>query len=147
RSKCCCESTRRSRSTTTCMAASCRSCSGTCSSPARLPVPPRSGATLRLRAALVALAAASALSGCMLFRASDDLKEFAGTATIIGTLEAEEVTDHAVVVGVFRDEDGKKSLANYYVRWGPGPFRFILPAGRYHVFAFEDRNENLRYDE
>jgi uncharacterized alpha/beta hydrolase family protein len=83
----------------------------------------------------------------MLFRASDDLKEFAGTTTIIGTLEAEEGTDHAMVVGVFRDEDGKKSLANYYVRWGPGPFRFILNPGRYHVFAFEDRNENLRYDE
>jgi pimeloyl-ACP methyl ester carboxylesterase len=102
---------------------------------------------MRSRRLFLALAVALGLAGCTLFRAADDIKEFAQAATIVGTVDAPEAATHPLVLGLFRDEDGKKSLATYYVRWGPGPFRFTVPAGRYHVFAFEDRNENLRYDE
>jgi pimeloyl-ACP methyl ester carboxylesterase len=101
---------------------------------------------MRRSRALAALAAAL-LPGCMLFHAAGDIKDFEQTATIVGTLETPEPGSRAIVVGLFRDEDGKKTLATYYVRWGPGPFHFTVPDGRYHVFAFEDRNESLKYDE
>jgi pimeloyl-ACP methyl ester carboxylesterase len=48
---------------------------------------------------------------------------------------------------LFRDEAGKKSLAAYFVRYGSGPFRFIVPAGSYQLFAFEDANGNMGYDD
>jgi uncharacterized alpha/beta hydrolase family protein len=100
-----------------------------------------------MRPRLLAALAAALLPGCMLFHAADDLKDLEQAATIVGTLETPQPGNRPIVVGLFRDEDGKKTLATYYVRWGPGPFRFMVPAGRYQLFAFEDRNESLTYDE
>jgi len=100
-----------------------------------------------MRSRVLAALAAALLPGCMLFHAADDLKDLAQATTIAGTLETPDSGNYPVVVGLFRDEDGKKTLANHYLRWGPGPFRFIAVPGRYHVFAFEDRNDNLMYDE
>jgi uncharacterized alpha/beta hydrolase family protein len=100
-----------------------------------------------IKAIVVALLAPMIATGCALFRAADDIKEFEQVATIVGTVETPDAGDTPLVVGLFRDEAGKKTLATYYVRRGPGQFRFTVAAGRYHVYAFEDRNENLRYDE
>jgi hypothetical protein len=87
------------------------------------------------------------LPGCALIDAKGDIEAVGQTATIVGTLETPQPSQHPLIVGLFRDRDGSKSLASYYVRRGPGPFRFRLEPGRYHLFAFEDRNESLSYDE
>jgi pimeloyl-ACP methyl ester carboxylesterase len=100
-----------------------------------------------LAAGTLALAGASLLHGCALFRAQDDMASVARTALIAGTLETPQPSANALIVGLFRDEGGSKSLASYYLRRGPGLFRFQLEPGRYHLFAFEDRNESLSYDE
>lgn len=93
------------------------------------------------------LAMGATVPGCALIDAKRDIEAVGLTATIAGTLETPQPSRHALIVGLFRDQDGSKSLASYYLRRGPGPFRFQLEPGRYHVFAFEDRNESLSYDE
>lgn len=97
--------------------------------------------------AVLASAGLGLLPGCALFRAADDIEAVGRMAVITGSLETPQPSARAVVVGLFRDENGAKSLASYYLRRGPGPFQFRVDAGDYHVFAFEDRNESLTYDE
>jgi len=98
-----------------------------------------------IRLLLAALVAATA-SSCSMYKAKGDLAEVAELATVVGTLEAPPGSTQPLVVGLFRDEAGQKSLAAYFVRYGTGPFRFIVPAGNYHLVAFEDLNGNIRFD-
>lgn len=104
---------------------------------------------MRARGPWVALALASVatLPGCMLFRAADDIASVEQLATITGTLQTPQSSQNPLVVGLFRDQAGSKSLASYYLRRGPGPFAFRVQPGSYHLFAFEDRNESLAYEE
>ncbi len=106
---------------------------------------------MRVRGALAALAFALAgvgtLPGCALFRAADDIESVGQIANIAGALETPQPSRSPLIVGLIRDQGGNKSLAAYYLRRGPGPFAFRVPPGRYFVFAFEDRNENLHYEE
>ena len=106
---------------------------------------------MRARSALAAWALAltgfGALPGCALFRAADDIESVGQMAVIAGVLETPQASRNPLIVGLVRDERGIKSLVSYYVRRGGGPFRFQMPHGSYHVFAFEDANENLRYDQ
>jgi pimeloyl-ACP methyl ester carboxylesterase len=87
------------------------------------------------------------LPGCALFRAADDIESVAQMAVITGALETPQPSRDPLIVGLFREQGGGKSLASYYLRRGPGPFAFRIEPGRYFVFAFVDRNENLHYEE
>ena len=95
----------------------------------------------------LALASVVTLPGCMLFRAADDIASVEQLATITGTLQTPQSSQNPLVVGLFREQGGGKSLASYYVRRGPGSFAFRVQPGSYHLFAFEDRNESLAYEE
>ena len=86
------------------------------------------------------------LEGCALYRAQVDQNRAAAQASLVGNIEAAGGYRGPIVVGLFRDEAGAKSLAAYFVRYGSGAIRFIVPAGRYHVFAFQDANGNLGFD-
>jgi len=103
-------------------------------------------ARMRFRVVAPALMAL-ALSACSLYRAHQDLGDIGDMANVVGMLEAPEHSARPLFIGLFRDENGSKSLAGYFVRYGTGPFRFIVPAGSYQLFAFEDANGNLRYDD
>lgn len=100
-----------------------------------------------IKGIIVAVLGVALASGCMLFRAEEDLKTAELLTQITGSVEATTTGNPPVVVGLFLEENGRKSLARYYVRRGSGPFQFQVAGGSYHVFAWEDLNENLRYDE
>jgi len=89
---------------------------------------------------------ALALSACSLYRAHQDIGDIGEMANVTGAIEVSGSTS-PLFIGLFRDEAGKKSLASYFVRYGSGPFRFFVPAGNYYVFAFEDANGSLGYDD
>src|SRR5258706_11947713 len=97
------------------------------------------------RVALLALACC-ALSACALYRAHGDLGDIGELANVTGTLEVPGSTN-PLFIGLFREEAGRKSLAAYFVRYGSGPFRFIVPAGSYPLFAFEDAHGSMGYDD
>ena len=100
----------------------------------------------RARNLAAALVLAGVVSSCALYKAHVDQGEIEDMATVTGTLEAPQRSANPMFVGLFRDEGGEATLAAYFVRYGTGPFRFIVPAGSYRLFAFEDANGNLRYD-
>ncbi|HSW84913.1 MAG TPA: alpha/beta hydrolase, partial [Usitatibacter sp.] len=101
---------------------------------------------MRFRIVLLALVCC-ALSACGLYRAHGDLGDIGELANVTGTVEAPQGSTHPLFIGLFRDEAGKKTLAAYFVRYGSGPFRFIVPAGSYQLFAFEDANGSMGYDD
>ena len=96
--------------------------------------------------ALAALLLACGLSACSLYRAHQDLGEIRDLANVVGAIEAPNA-DRPLFIGLFRDEAGRKTLSAYFVRYGAGPFRFIVAPGSYQVFAFEDSNGNLGFDD
>ena len=100
-----------------------------------------------LVASITAVLGVWALSGCMLFRAADDIRAIEQRARIVGTTETPDSANRPVIVGLMRDTDGEKTFAAYHFQRGAGTFEFLQNAGRYYIFAFEDRNENLKYDE
>ena len=103
----------------------------------------------RIRAWLTlacAAVAASVLSSCAMYEARCDQREVSELANVTGAIAVATGPETPIVVGLFRDESGRKALAAYFVRYGPGPFRFVVPAGSYQLFAFEDSNGNLKFD-
>jgi pimeloyl-ACP methyl ester carboxylesterase len=86
------------------------------------------------------------LPACSLYRAHQDLGDIRELSNVVGAIEAPS-SDRPAFIGLFRDEGGQKTLSAYFVRYGSGPFRFIVAPGSYQVFAFEDRNGNLGFDD
>ncbi len=85
------------------------------------------------------------LSGCNLFRVKHDIEMLEQSVEIRGEVTG-AVRGKAVAIVLVRESDGKKEIINYSVQYGAGPFRFRMTPGTACVFAFQDLNENLRYE-
>jgi pimeloyl-ACP methyl ester carboxylesterase len=99
-----------------------------------------------LRRAMGAIVIACGLPACTLYRASQDIGGIRELANVVGAIETNRA-DRPLFNGLFRDEGGHKTLSAYFVRYGSGPFKFIVAPGSYQVFAFEDANGNLGFDD
>ena len=84
------------------------------------------------------------LAGCGLFRVKQDIWRMNRNVELHGSVIGAKKGKPVAVVLV-RVHRGKKTVINYYVRYGPGPYRLSMTPGTAHLFAFEDRNEDLRY--
>jgi pimeloyl-ACP methyl ester carboxylesterase len=86
------------------------------------------------------------VTGCGLFRVTQDIWRMERAVELHG-----EVVNAApgtpVVIMLVRHHRGKKKIWNYSVQYGPGSYRFLTTPGAAYLFAFEDRNEDLRYQE
>ncbi len=84
-------------------------------------------------------------SACTLFRVKQDIQMLEQSVEIRGEVVG-AAKSRAVIIVLVRDNGSKREVINYSVQYGPGPFRFRMPPGTASVFAFEDLNENLRYE-
>src|SRR5262245_11119182 len=83
------------------------------------------------------------LSGCMFRLLERKLALMRQSAVLRGVVRTEEPTDLPIVVFVYTGEAGKERLIDYFVLAGPGPYFFTVPAGTYHLAAFEDLNRDF----
>jgi hypothetical protein len=86
-------------------------------------------------ASMTAVLGISTLSGCMLFRAADDIRAIEQGARIVGTTETPDSANRPVIVGLVRDTDGEKTFAAYHFQRGGGTFEFLQKPGRYYIFG------------
>jgi len=86
------------------------------------------------------------LSGCMFRRLERNLAVKRASAVLRGVVRTEQPTDLPIVVFVYAGESGKEQLVDYFVLAGPGSYFFTVPAGTYHVAAFEDLNRDFTYE-
>lgn len=84
------------------------------------------------------------LAGCGLFRIKQDIWRMDRNNDIRGSVTGARKGKPVAVVLV-RVHRGKKSVINYYVRYGAGTYRLGMTPGTAYLFAFEDQNEDLRY--
>jgi len=87
-------------------------------------------------------------SGCTLIHARRDLAVIDRAATIEGDVRTESAGEHPIVLFIFNEKEGRKIPRSRYVRYGSGRFHFVLePDEPAYVFAIEDKNENVAWDD
>lgn len=97
------------------------------------------------RRALAALGilAALLLSGCGLVTLRENLARAGQLATIEGDVRSVRGGSGPIVVVAYSVERGQ--VVDHFVLPRSGPFFFVLPAGTYHIGAFEDRSQDASY--
>jgi hypothetical protein len=70
-----------------------------------------------------------------------------GGGFLVGMVSAEPPTESRIVVFVYRSTPAEApEIIDWAVLEQPGPYLFGVPAGTYHVAAFEDRDRNFHYN-
>ena len=88
-----------------------------------------------------------ALSACGLYRAHGDLGDIGELANVTGTIEAPQGSTNPLFIGLFRDEAGRNHSRRISCDTDRGPSASSCPAGSYQLFAFEDANGSMGYDD
>src|SRR5262245_44856333 len=95
--------------------------------------------------ALIAVAAALACAGCTLMDLREQDQKLASNCIIEGTVRPEKPSGNSLVVVLVRQEGGEWKLVDHFVRERAGSWAFAAPPGRYGVAAFEDANNDTRF--
>jgi pimeloyl-ACP methyl ester carboxylesterase len=97
---------------------------------------------------LVLVATGCALGACSTIFAVRGQQERADrNAIIAGTVETEFEARGPLIVGIIARGATGFYLVDHFVAERPGPWIFALTPGRYWLAAFEDANDNGRYDD
>ncbi len=96
-------------------------------------------------ALIVFLCAAFLLNGCAFRRLKKDLSKLDELKPVSGTVFHVEGHSKPVVVILWALDDESRFGSGYWVVPQDGAFTFLRPGGRYYLFAFEDANEDARY--
>jgi hypothetical protein len=98
-----------------------------------------------LGAGLIVLAGLAGPLGCTLFRARADIKAISAATTLRGVVTSSSPEPRTIIVALLEEEGDHKALVSYFVHHGSGPFEFLTPPKTGFIFAFEDTNDDLRY--
>jgi pimeloyl-ACP methyl ester carboxylesterase len=85
-----------------------------------------------------------AVAGCQFADLDRDLKQFETFGKIEGRIVRQSASDGPVAVALFLDRLDRAELLSAKLVTA-GAFDFIVPPGRYALFAFEDQNRDFRY--
>lgn len=87
--------------------------------------------------------------GCSMMGLQEDLQVLNQTSLISGTVTVSPPTDKPICIALYRNLPGqtKKALDAYQVIYQRGDFAFRRPPGDYYLFAFEDANEDLAFQD
>ena len=94
---------------------------------------------------LAVLAVLGGLIGCTLIRAKTEFQAIGEATTLRGVVTSSSAEPKTIIVAVLREQEGRKVLLQYFVHHGPGSFEFLVRAKTVFIFAFEDSNDDLRY--
>ena len=92
----------------------------------------------------VVLAVTLLAGGCGFSTLRKDIEQGAEQAVLEGYSGVRGTRDNPIVIVVYNV--AAKQIADLFLLPRPGPFFFVLPAGKYQLAAFEDRNRNLSYE-
>jgi hypothetical protein len=93
----------------------------------------------------VVLAVALLAGGCGLRTLRKDIEQVAEQAVLEGHARVRGSEGSPIVIVVYSVT--AKQIADLFLLPRSGPFFFVLPAGKYQLAAFEDRNRNLSYEQ
>jgi pimeloyl-ACP methyl ester carboxylesterase len=87
------------------------------------------------------------LSGCAFRELKKELEEIDSTVGLGGRIISPSPLQANVLVMLLKDKAGRKEIYNFNILEQEKIYLFLVPPGRYYLFAFEDLNNNIRYDD
>ena len=96
------------------------------------------------RCILLTIIGVGILSGCSFFSLKGNLDEIDQLMDLKGEVTSLE-DGNSVIIAVIRQDTSVPTLVNYRVLSGGGPFHFKVEPGDYQLFAYEDRNTDLKH--
>ena len=85
------------------------------------------------------------ITGCSFSKLKKDLKEQKRLVKIEGEVTVQVKTQAPIMVALLTDDPLQPHLISYRIMRAPGHFTFFAEPGIYHIFAYEDRNLDQRY--
>ena len=100
-----------------------------------------------IAALMITIVVISTLTGCFFRDLEKDLVEYEASYALVGQILNPNEGQGKVIVILFSEEaDGRQIPVRYVFPEETGHFSFLVKPGRYHLSAFDDRNENLDHD-
>lgn len=96
---------------------------------------------------LIAIITCIAVSGCALYRVKQAEKEIRESAVIIGHVSCPAPSKGPIIVAAYPVYGDRKEVTHHTILHDVGEFELMVPQGEYYVFAYNDRNSNLIYDD
>jgi pimeloyl-ACP methyl ester carboxylesterase len=86
------------------------------------------------------------VSGCALVKVKKEVHESMESAAIAGVVSTAFPKNGPIIVVAYSINQGKRVIAHYVVLHAAGEYELLVDKGKYHIFAFWDKNSNLIYE-
>lgn len=87
------------------------------------------------------------LSGCALVKLREDVQFSKDSCLLFGEIIGTSPLKKPIVVVAYSNQNGVVTVADYSVLSEPGQYELLVQDGSYEIFAFEDTNGNLSYNQ
>ncbi len=96
---------------------------------------------------LITVITCIAVTGCALYRVKRVVKESRESTVIVGHVAGPAPVQGPIVVAAYLARGGRKEVTHHTILHDVGEFELMVPLGDYYIFAYNDRNSNLVYDD
>ncbi|MGV8059523.1 MAG: esterase/lipase family protein [Smithellaceae bacterium] len=87
------------------------------------------------------------LNSCALVKLREDVQFSKDSCLLIGEIISTSPLKKPIVVVAYANSNGVLSIADYTVLFEPGQYEMLVGEGNYEIFAFEDNNGDLSYNQ
>ena len=87
------------------------------------------------------------LGGCALVKLREDVRISQDSCLLFGEVVSKSPLKNPVIIVAYSNVDGVIRIADYAVLSEPGQYELLVQEGSYKIFAFEDKNASLAYDQ
>ncbi|MDM8554645.1 alpha/beta hydrolase [Desulfococcaceae bacterium HSG7] len=85
------------------------------------------------------------MTGCFLVKLKKEVNQSYESTTIVGLVKAQLSGDGPIIVAARSISKGKE-IPHYTVLHESGEYELMVDQGKYHIFAYQDKNSNLIYE-
>ncbi len=86
------------------------------------------------------------VAGCALIKVKKEVHESQESTIIAGRVSIAFPKNGPIIVVAYSINQGKRVIAHYVVLHAAGEYELLVDKGKYHIFAFWDKNSNLIYE-
>jgi pimeloyl-ACP methyl ester carboxylesterase len=86
-------------------------------------------------------------SSCALVKLREDVQFSKDSCLFFGEIISNSPLKKSIIVVAYTRQEDKIIIGDYAVMNEPGPYELLVRQGHYRIFAFEDANDNLTYDQ
>ncbi|MGE4558794.1 MAG: alpha/beta hydrolase [Desulfobulbus sp.] len=86
------------------------------------------------------------ITGCTLVKSKMDIESASELTVIVGRVEAKFLKHGHPIIVAARSIGKEKGICQYTVLHDSGEYELLVDKGEYYIFAYLDKNSNLRYD-